>query len=418
MTISPIGQTSNGRQPVVRVNGKATTIDHLCIDDPTVAEALDCDRPAVQMMLHLISLGALAHRATDADVVAAEFRHQMDAAVSVTEQACQNFANTVAAQSSRLFEGDEYSPSVTDQINQTMERSLVALLGTDASAGPIADLRRAVDESLTSHQRQLRNALSLDSHDSPLAALQANMLNQVTHQNRALAQQLQQLSERIAVNSATATEREKGTQKGRDFEEVVQFDLLAIANAKGHIVEATGDESGSQHNKKGDHVITIDRGLSTETRIAVESKNRGMSAPGIFAELEAARLNRNAASSIAIFARLEQSPMKTPVFLDGFGAIISLDGQNDAVLLKIAYEWAQRIASSSTKQADETDLQAARSSLDSLESAINNTRALNTAFNGIEKNLKAGRQSIDQTRAAVTLAAAGVREALGLAYEA
>ena len=418
MTISPIDQTSNGRQAVVRVSGKATTIEHLRIEDPIVAEALDCDRPPTQMMAHLISLGALAHRATDADVVAAEFRHQMDAAVAVTEHACQSFANTIAAQSSRLFEGDEYSPSVTDQITQTMERSLVALLGTDASAGPIADLRRAVDESLTSHQRQLRNALSLDSHDSPLAALQTNMLNQVTHQNRALAQQVQQLSERIAVNSATATEREKGTQKGRDFEEVVQFDLLAIANAKGHIVEATGDESGCQHNKKGDHVITIDRGLSTEARIVVESKNRGMSATGIFAELESARLNRNAASSIAIFARLDQSPMKTPVFLDGSGAIVSLDGQNDGVLLKIAYEWAQRIASSSTKHADETDLQAARSSLDNLESAINNTRALNTAFNGIEKNLKAGRQSIDQTRAAVTLAAAGVRDALGLSHEA
>ena len=143
-----------------------------------------------------------------------------------------------------------------------------------------------------------------------------------------------------------------------------------------------------------------------------------MSATGIFAELESARLNRNAASSIAIFARLDQSPMKTPVFLDGSGAIVSLDGQNDGVLLKIAYEWAQRIASSSTKHADETDLQAARSSLDNLESAINNTRALNTAFNGIEKNLKAGRQSIDQTRAAVTLAAAGVRDALGLSHEA
>ena len=418
MTISSIDPTTKAGQTAVSINGNVVTIHRLTIQDPVVAEALNCDRPAVQMMLHLISLGALAHRATDADVVAAEFRHQMEAAVAVTEQACQSFASTIAAQSSRLFEGDEYSPSVTDQITQTMEKSLVALLGTDASAGPIADLRRAVDESLTTHQRQLRNALSLDSHDSPLAALQANMLNQVTLQNRALAQQVQQLSERIAVNSATASEREKGTQKGRDFEEVVQFDLLSIANAKGHIVEATGDESGSHHNKKGDHVITIDRGLSTEARIAVESKNRGMSAAGIFAELEAARLNRNAASSIAVFAKLEQSPMKTPVFLDGSGAIISLDGQNDAVLLKIAYEWAQRIASSSAKHADETDLQAARSSLDNLESAINNTRALNTAFNGIEKNLKAGRQSIDQTRAAVTLAAAGVREALGLAYEA
>ena len=109
MTISPIDQTANGRHPVVRVNGKATTIDHLQIEDPTVAEALNSDRPAVHMMIHLISLGALAHRATDADVVAAEFRHQMDAAVSVTEHACQKFANTIAAQSSRLFEGDEYS---------------------------------------------------------------------------------------------------------------------------------------------------------------------------------------------------------------------------------------------------------------------------------------------------------------------
>ena len=120
MTISSIDPTTKAGQTAVSINGNVVTIHRLTIQDPVVAEALNCDRPAVQMMLHLISLGALAHRATDADVVAAEFRHQMEAAVAVTEQACQSFASTIAAQSSRLFEGDEYSPSVTDQITQTL----------------------------------------------------------------------------------------------------------------------------------------------------------------------------------------------------------------------------------------------------------------------------------------------------------
>ena len=402
----------------VTIDGTAVTINHLTLQDPAVAEAMACDLPPDEMMRHIISLGALAHRATDADVVAQEFRHQMDAAVSMTEQACHAFAATVAQESRRLFDGDAYTPSVTQQITATMEKSLVDLLGKDASAGPMAELRNSVDQMLASHQRQLRSALSLDSHDSPLAALQANMLTQLTNQNRALAQQVSELGQKVAVESAKADEREKGTQKGRDFEVDVQAQLLTIANSKGHIVESTGDAPGSDHNRKGDHVVTIDRGRSTETRIAVESKNRGMSATGILSELDAARRNRGASSSIAVFARREQSPMKTSVFLDSNGAIVALDGHNDEVLLKVAYEWAERISSGKGSPTDEVDLQATREALDQLETALNNTRSVNTALNGIEKNLNAGRQSFDQLRSSVAQAALRVRHALNLTVEA
>lgn len=197
-SISPLPiRSSRGS---VTIEGQKVTIGHLEIVDSIVVEALSGASSPSERVAHLISLGALAHRAADADVVAHEFRHQMDTAITATERACERFAETVAAQSSRLFDGDENTLSVTDQITQTMEGTLTELLGEDASVGPLAELRKQVDDALAGHQRHLRTTLSLDSTDSPLAALQANVLHQLGEQNRALVEQVQTLSERLAVD--------------------------------------------------------------------------------------------------------------------------------------------------------------------------------------------------------------------------
>ena len=167
-------------------------------------------------------------------------------------------------------------------------------------------------------------------------------------------------------------------------------------------------------HESGDHVITIDRGQSTESRIVVESRDRSLSTRAVYSELEAARQNRSAAASLAVFAKLEQSPMRSPIFLDAFGAIVALDGHNDQVLLRVAYEWSQKVATSKNNADSDLDLQAAKAAIDDLEIALNNTRSISAALNGIEKHLNNGRQNIDQMRTEVAAAANRTRQALGL----
>ncbi len=147
----------------------------------------------------------------------------------------------------------------------------------------------------------------------------------------------------------------------------------------------------------------------------VESKDRRLSASAVTEELKQARRNRNATASIAVFAKLSQTPMKTRIFLDDFGAIIALDGANDDVLLRVAYEWAERIATRETSDAGDLDLHAAQAALDDLDQAINNMREVNKSLNGIEKNLETGRRAIGDMRRNVIAAAERARRALQLA---
>lgn len=415
MSVTSLNSQLSSHDQAVVVHGQTTHINQLVINDEAVAEIVYTASSPEQTVIELITLGAVAHRAVGGDIVARDIQQQMDSAVEQTKTVCTQMAGAIKAESDRLFEGDGQTPSISDQLTSSMEKQLTDLLGSDASAGPIAELRSHVEKTMENHQNQLRKNLSLDSSDSPLSSLRDGLVRHIDSSHRAITQQLSEVTQKLAVEEAAAEEREKGTAKGFDFEEVVQAELETIANHKQHIVSETGNEMGALHRKTGDHVITIGYGTAVESRIVVESKNRSLTAKATYDELALARDNREAAASIAVFAKVEQSPMKAPFYLYESGAIIAFDGTNDELLLRVAYEWAERIATDSDNEQAEVDLVGAQTALAELDGALNNTTALTKSLNGIERNLEDSRKHVGLMRDSVAAAASKVRGALNLA---
>ncbi len=116
------------------------------------------------------------------------------------------------------------------------------------------------------------------------------------------------LNERIAAleaaSTARAQERAKGTQKGIEFEDVLEGLLADAAVRAGDLLERTGTEAGAVlKSKKGDFVLTIDPTITRghDLRIVVEAKDRALSVRAGREELREARENRGAAVGVMVY---------------------------------------------------------------------------------------------------------------------
>lgn len=116
------------------------------------------------------------------------------------------------------------------------------------------------------------------------------------------------LNERIAeleaASKARAEERAKGTQKGIEFEDLLEDLLGTCATRAGDMLERTGTEAGAVlKSKKGDFVLTIDPAIARghDLRVVIEAKDRPLSVRAGREELREARENRNAAVGLMVY---------------------------------------------------------------------------------------------------------------------
>src|SRR5207302_2809269 len=104
---------------------------------------------------------------------------------------------------------------------------------------------------------------------------------------------------------------DKGTAKGRTYEEAVFEALDAIAVAQGDDCEAVGDLRG-EGGKKGDVVVAIDACAGpARGRIVFEAKNKKLSRNEAVAELEAALTSRAADYAVLVVPTEDKLPART-----------------------------------------------------------------------------------------------------------
>jgi hypothetical protein len=141
----------------------------------------------------------------------------------------------------------------------------------------------------------VRSLLSLDVEDSPLRAAVSEMRGMVSEIKREI--------EGIRVAEKTEAElREKMSQKGVDFEDVLETELNRIAEARGDVVERVGTQAEGGA-KTGDFLYTFDE---SGARIAIEAKNKVLGVKPTWDEAERARRNRAVEVALIVFAAEEQ----------------------------------------------------------------------------------------------------------------
>ena len=114
---------------------------------------------------------------------------------------------------------------------------------------------------------------------------------------RARAPDLGELREEERLDAVDA-ERERGTAKGRTFEESVAAALDACALTQGDVAEAVGDLKGA--GRTGDVAWRSTRAGPARGRMVFEAKDRKLSTPKALAELDRALADRDADFAVLV----------------------------------------------------------------------------------------------------------------------
>src|SRR5918992_1539276 len=276
------------RHPHVRVIGDRLAIDGLVVEDGC-AVRLVRDREQngedpVKTVLDAVSIGARVldreQAAANAEFVKTEFeRAAGELNVQFTDRARQ-----VA----------EYFNERVEQVfgpeNGHLQKELEKLFSDGSSASVQNRVRELVQETLIRSREDLVKQFSASDGSNPLADFKAGTIRVLKaaeeRQHESQQAMLRQMAELEKQKlEEVGAERERGTAKGRSFEEQVADAVDAIAASQGDVAEAVGDLPGAT-GKTGDVVVAIDACSGPPRgRIVFEAKDRRVLKPAALAEL-------------------------------------------------------------------------------------------------------------------------------------
>jgi hypothetical protein len=161
-------------------------------------------------------------------------------------------------------------------------------------------------------------------------------------------EELARLTNAIGIEQAKAELKDKSTQKGKDFEDVLEELLGPIVKAHmGDMLIRTGAEIGElTDSKKGDFVINING--SAQLRIVIEAKDmKTIATTTINSEIEEGLKNRSAQFGILVIKWIEALPRSVGCFncYEDNKIVCGLGSKADEVLheeiLQAAYCWGR-----------------------------------------------------------------------------
>jgi hypothetical protein len=227
----------------------------------------------------------------------------------------------------------------------------------DSSEAVQHKVRQIVRDVSAEMQKELRTELLSESDANPLARFHKIQLALSKQQAEAQAEQMRGLVDKLEATrieverlraekeklEEVAAVEEKGTAKGRTYEEEVAEAIEAIAGAQGDDAEAVGDVKEATR-KTGDVVVGIDgcSGLA-RGRIVFEAKNAKLSRPEALRELDRAREERNADFAVLVVSAEGKVPAKMLSLREynGDKMVVTYDPGEGPLGLQVAYSLAR-----------------------------------------------------------------------------
>jgi hypothetical protein len=241
----------------------------------------------------------------------------------------------------------------------------------DVTGNALSEIHRA----LAAQADLVRSTLASDNPASPLFALRADVLRTVEDTRTAVTHELADVKALLAAAQSRRETMALTAVKGHDHEADVVALCESIAHGAGDVCEATGTRTGAVPGAKtGDAVVTFaaSQTRGRVVRLAVEAKDKTLTAAQWRDELAAARKNRGCHAAIGIARGTSRMPGERLVsVLDPLNIVVAWDPEADgADVVAAAYQVlkAQAIAAC-LDQESEIDAAAVRAHLrDALQS--------------------------------------------------
>jgi hypothetical protein len=218
-----------------------------------------------------------------------------------------------------------------------------------------------------------------------------------------LDKQLQALRLEKEKLEEVEAERERGTAKGRTFEEAVADAVDGIAIAQGDVADAVGDITEAA-GKVGDVVVAIDAcNGPARGRIVVEAKDRRLSGPKALSEMDQAMAERSADFAVLVVPTEAEVPAKMHPLREynGDKLIVALDPEGGSLALELGYRLARARVLMKRSDADGIDAGAVHDAAERALAALADERRVKQQLTAATTNIGKAYEGVEGMTARV-----------------
>jgi hypothetical protein len=397
------------RQPHVGAAGDRLTIHDLTVEDETAARVVrereQAGEEPAKTVTDAIGIGA---RVLDREQAAANAEYVRTEFERASRQVEQEFGDKARAVAD--FFGEKVD-EVFGPESGKLARELDKLFSDGSTASVQNRVRELVAESLAKSREDLVRQFSAADGRNPLAdfknattrtleraeqrqhATQQALLGQMAQ----LEKQVQALRDEKEKLEEVEAERERGTAKGRTFEEQVFEALDTLAAQQGDVAEPVGDLKGST-GKVGDVVVAIDAcNGPARGRIVFEAKDSRLSRPKALAELETALDQRDADFAVLVVPGSEEVParMQSLREYNGDKLIVEFDPADSTLGLELGYRLGRARVLMTRPDGAEVDAAAVQDVVQRALAALEDVRRVKGQLSGATTSIDKARGILD-----------------------
>jgi Uncharacterized protein conserved in bacteria (DUF2130) len=394
------------RPPHVRVlPGERVAVDGLVVDDPTAArlvgEREQRGEDPARLVADAIEIGARVLDREQTGANAEAVKAEMDRA---TRELHQRFEESARAASDTLGERLDAVFASGGRLEKELERLF--------SDGSSESVQQSVKHLLAQSREDLQRQFSAEDERNPLGdfkrgtmallrdAFERQDANQraLLERQATLEQQVQSLHAERQKQEEVAAERERGTAKGREYEELVFEALDDLATAQGDDCDAVGDVKGATR-KTGDVVVAVDgcRGPA-RGRIVFEAKNSRLSKPEAMRELDRGRKERDAQYAVLVVPAEDKLPARTQQLREynGDKLLVVYDPEEGSTLaLELAYRLARARVAMARGDAGGLDAAAIGETVERALGAMDEVSSVKQKLTGASASIDSARELLD-----------------------
>jgi hypothetical protein len=293
--------------------------------------------------------------------------------------------DSVRSEVDRLVE--TVSLTVAENLPRSVKEQLAGfheVLGAYMDAGRAESVQRQLEKIMQAGARSQRQEVTkalLDKH-GPFAVFKADLDGRLKGLGELLPHVVA-LREQLSAAERVEAEHERGTAKGADYEQTVGETLAQCLAPFRDAVEHVGTELGSDRNRCGDYVATLNPATTggANVRVVVECKARPrIGVRAAMTELEKAMGNREATAGLLVLDNSDGTALGGLSLraYPGNRVVVLLDrGKPEPLALEIACQLVRELALASARSEERSvDLSALESDLACLTDAVEKAKAI------------------------------------------
>lgn len=352
MTLQILPNGATNPPPVGHLEDGWLDVDNLVATDPVFLEearSLETELDIGLLCQEAFTLGIAVRRYASPRAEMISLEDQIARFQEDVSRATGEAIAGVSTEISRLVEPD--SGVISETVSREMARleSAIALaFNEDDKKSALSRIEGVVSqitkEMVDETSRSVSALLDPGSDTSPLGKLRGGIVREIAGSMQSFATSLGQVHAWLEQQGAVAAERQKGTAKGRTFEEAVGAVLGDIVASIGDEIQSTGEDTGVvEGSKVGDFVTTINAGGHMPFRMVFECKDRKLSHRKTVEELDAAVENRDARVGLMVFSAQGNAPVGSPLvrLAPGRYSVVYDADSTDPIALRVAYQLAR-----------------------------------------------------------------------------